>query len=324
VAKPLRLLILTVLVLVGWYAYNHYELRGLRMLKLVPRGASASGADQRPEARAKESIRIATFNMQAFGPAKAERTDTLELVARMIRRFDVIALQEIRSERPDVVQQLLARVNATGGHYGLIAGPRVGRTEPKEQFVFLFDQTTVEADHSAAYTVEDPDDLLHHPPFVGCFRARGAPPEQAFTFTLVNLHLHPDTVAEEVQVLDNVFFAVRDDGRGEDDVILLGDFRLDDRSLHDLGRVSGMLAAISGRPTNTRQTEQLDNLVFQLPATAEYRSQSGIFDFMREFNLTTDQALQVSDHLPVWAEFSVVEGGAQPAVANTPSSSQVW
>ena len=85
-----------------------------------------------------------------------------------------------------------------------------------------------------------------------------------------------------------------------------------------------MLAAISGRPTNTRQTEQLDNLVFQLPATAEYRGQSGIFDFMREFNLTMDQALQVSDHLPVWAEFSVLEGGAQPAVANTPSSSPIW
>ena len=37
--KPLRLLILTILVLGGWYAYNHYELQGFRTLKLVPRGA---------------------------------------------------------------------------------------------------------------------------------------------------------------------------------------------------------------------------------------------------------------------------------------------
>jgi deoxyribonuclease-1-like protein len=323
VGKPFRLLVVTVLVLAGWYAYNHYELQGFRTLKLVRRGDSAGPAGMPPAARGKNTIRIASFNLQAFGPAKAERQDTLELIARMIRSFDVVALQEVRSERPDVLQRLLARINATGRQYGLIAGPRVGRTVSKEQFVFVFDQTTIEADHSAAYTVEDPDDLLHRPPFVGSFRARGVPAEQAFTFTLVNLHLDPDEVAEEVKVLDNVFFAVRDDGRGEDDVILLGDFNTDDRSLQDLGRISGILPAIAGRPTNTRQTAQYDNLVFQLPATSEYAGQSGIFDFMREFNLTMDQALQVSDHLPVWAEFSVLEGGAQPAVAASESSSQV-
>lgn len=36
---------------------------------------------------------------------------------------------------------------------------------------------------------------------------------------------------------------------------------------------------------------------------------------MREFNLSLDQALQVSDHLPVWAEFSVYEGGRAGSVA---------
>jgi hypothetical protein len=75
------------------------------------------------------------------------------------------------------------------------------------------------------------------------------------------------------------------------------------------------VAAISGVPTNTRQTKQYDNLVFHMPATGEYRNRSGVFDFMREYNLTQEQALQVSDHLPVWAEFSIHEDGAEPAVA---------
>ena len=30
---------------------------------------------------------------------------------------------------------------------------------------------------------------------------------------------------------------------------------------------------------------------------------------MREFELTMPEALEVSEHLPVWAEFSVYEGG---------------
>jgi hypothetical protein len=32
---------------------------------------------------------------------------------------------------------------------------------------------------------------------------------------------------------------------------------------------------------------------------------------VRIFNLTTEQLLVISDHLPVWAEFSVFEGGRQ-------------
>jgi deoxyribonuclease-1-like protein len=164
---------------------------------------------------------------------------------------------------------------------------------------------------------------LHRPPFVGWFRVRGPPPDQAFTFTLVNVHTDPDEVAEEMRVLDDVFFKVRDDGRNEDDLILLGDFNADDQHLDELGRVSGMMAAISRTPTNTRQTQQYDNLVFQFPATSEYAGRSGVFDFLREFNLTIEQALQVSDHLPVWAEFSMHEGGVVPAVAASDAAPDV-
>ena len=33
---------------------------------------------------------------------------------------------------------------------------------------------------------------------------------------------------------------------------------------------------------------------------------------MQEFSLTPAQALEVSDHMPVWAEFSVYEGAVGP------------
>ncbi len=316
-ARPTLLLAITILGMAGWYALDRYEIRGFRDLQLARRDGAAGSGEMPPAARTKGTLRIASFNMQAYGPSKAEKPEVLEILARIIRRFDVVALQEIRSERPDVLQRLLEQINLAGGHYALLAGPRVGRTASKEQFVFVFDQATVEVDRGASYTVEDPDDLLHRPPFVGWFRVRGPAPNQAFTFTLVNTHIDPDEVPAEIKVLDDVFFSVRDDGRGEDDVILLGDFNTDDRHLHDLGRVSGVLAAISGRPTNTRQTQGYDNLIFQLPATSEYAGRSGVFDFMREYNLTLDQALQISDHLPVWAEFSMQEGGGVPSVAAT-------
>ncbi|NLX53989.1 MAG: endonuclease/exonuclease/phosphatase [Planctomycetaceae bacterium] len=310
-----RFLLTIAVVVVGiWLLLDRYEIRGLQELKLVRRNR-VEDRGLPPAARTQGTIRIASFNLEEFGPTKADKPDVMEIIADTIRRFDVVALQEIRTERPEVLQKLLTQINATGRHYALLASPPVGRTASKEQFAFVFDQATIEVDRSAVYTVDDPDDLLHWPPFVGWFRVRGPASDQAFTFTLANLHLDPDEVAEEIRVLDNVFFSIRDDGRGEDDLILIGDFNTDDRQFGELGQVSGMMAAISQTPTNTRQTQQYANLVFQLPATSEYMGQSGVFDFLREYNLTLEQALQVSKHLPVWAEFSMHEGGTLPVIA---------
>ena len=37
---------------------------------------------------------------------------------------------------------------------------------------------------------------------------------------------------------------------------------------------------------------------------------------MKEFNLTLEDALSVSDHLPVWAEFNTYEGGQPGRLAS--------
>ena len=104
----------------------------------------------------------------------------------------------------------------------------------------------------------------------------------------------------------------------EDDVIVLGDFNADDRHFGRLGRVPGISWALSGIPTNTRGNKQYDNLVFHQTATREFTGRVGVFDFMREYNLTQDEALEVSDPLPVWAEFSIYEGGEIGRVAARP------
>ena len=79
-------------------------------------------------------------------------------------------------------------------------------------------------------------------------------------------------------------------------------------------------AAIEVRPEITPQG--YDNLVLQKTATVEFMGQGGVFDFLRQFNLTLAQALEVSHHLPVWAAFSIYEGGQPGRVArrNAPTT----
>jgi endonuclease/exonuclease/phosphatase family metal-dependent hydrolase len=304
----------------GWYFTRHYKIEGLDGLSLLPKDGSTSGGYGAPlpqVARDGNAIRVASFNIQVFGESKMDKPRVRALLVEIVRQFDVVAIQEIRA-KADILPRFVDEVNATGRHYDYVIGPRLGRTSSKEQYAFVFDTASIEIDRTALYTVSDPDDLLHREPLVGWFRVRGPPPEQAFTFSLVNIHTDPDETDQELDALADVFRVVRDDGRGEDDVIVLGDLNVDEDHLGRLGQISNIHWAVSRVATNTRGTKQYDNIVFSQLATSEYTGRWGVFDMIRQFNLTVDEALEVSDHQPVWAEFGLQEGGPRGRVATRP------
>ena len=311
-----------------WLLLQNYSIEGLESLVLKPRtGAAPSGdvvADGGPPpARAGETIRVASFNIQVFGDSKSSKPEVMQVLAEVIRRFDVVAIQEIRSRNENLLPAFVDQVNSTGRKYDYLIGPRLGRSSSKEQYAYIYDTQSIESDRSMLYTIDDPHDLLHREPLVGTFRVRGPAPTEAFTFTLINIHTDPDEVRRELDVLDDVYRAVRDDGRGEDDIVLLGDLNADESQFGQLAQVAGIAWAISGVPTNTRGTKLYDNLLYSQPATREFTGRSGVLNLMREFNLTMDQAIDVSDHMPVWAEFSAYEGGQPGRIAATPQDSEV-
>ena len=331
------IVMLPVFVVIGGLLLQKFEFAwdkdGFHLKNRAPQAAPPP-LSTLPPVRAGDTIRIATFNIQVFGEHKLADMRTADVLTRIIRKFDIVAIQEIRAKDPNFMARFLQMVNAGGFHYDCVVGPRLGRTDSKEQYAYIFDLARVEVDRSnqGVYTVDDPDKLLHRPPLVAGFRARGAPPQEAFTFSLVNIHTDPDEVADELDALDDVFRAVRNDGRNEDDVLLLGDFNT--RSSHpeaipdfgQLGAVSYLDYIAVGVRTNTRLTETYDNILFDRRATTEFdrsKNACGVLDVMREFNITLEQALLVSDHLPVWAEFSVYEGGSPTGIAANPQPAAV-
>ncbi len=52
---------------------------------------------------------------------------SFEMLVRILRRFDVIALQGIQSNRDDIMPLLIERLNQSGRSYDYMVGPRVGR-----------------------------------------------------------------------------------------------------------------------------------------------------------------------------------------------------
>jgi endonuclease/exonuclease/phosphatase family metal-dependent hydrolase len=261
-------------------------------------------------------VRLASFNIQAFGDAKAAKPYVMATLAAIIHNFHLVAIQEIRTQDDYFLDNFLRNyVNKNGRVFDRVVGPRLGRSSSTEQYAFLYDTAAIELNRYSIYTVNDPDDLLHREPLVAMFRVRGPPPQQAFTFVLVNIHTDPHEADTEVDTLAQVFQAVRRSSNGEDDIILLGDLNVDEKHLGELGRLDGVRPVVRGMFTNTRQDAAYDNFILHQPSTAEFTGRWGVFNYQLAFKLTPDQALQVSDHLPIWAEFSAYESAAPGRVA---------
>jgi endonuclease/exonuclease/phosphatase family metal-dependent hydrolase len=323
VRRIILALLLAALVVGAWQFFQRYQFKGLENVRVERRGGAAATGGRgdeatHPVADYGGTIKVASFNIQVFGRAKLEKPAVMQILSDVVRRFDVVAIQEVRARTDDILPRFVHQINAGGRKYDYLIGPRLGRSSSKEQYAFIYDTATIEADRTALYTVADPADLLHREPLVASFRVRGPPPQEAFTFTLVNAHTDPDEVTQEVAALAQAYRAVRNDGRGEDDVILVGDFNADEPRFGPLADVAGVTWAITGLPTNTRGTEAYDNIFFHRAATSEFTGLSGVVDLLGDYQLTLDAALQVSDHLPVWAEFSAVEGGQPGRIAARP------
>ena len=130
---------------------------------------------------------------------------------------------------------------------------------------FLFNKDSVAVDRSTVQSIGDPSKRFRHRPLVGSFRAVGPKEAEAFTFTLVNVHNEPQNAEEELDLLDDVYREVRNDGRKEDDVILLGDFGSDGVELGQLTDLPDMAPSIIRTPTTTRGTRLADNIFLQPP-----------------------------------------------------------
>lgn len=256
--------------------------------------------------RSTSTILIGSFNLQRLGPKKLNDPWVMGKLAEIVRRFDVIALQEITSQDQRTVPLLVELINRAGVNYSYTISPRVGREASGyyEQYAFVFDTARVHSGPEFCYPVQDDADVLHREPFVGRFETVS---NQPFSFTLINMHTDPSEVSYELDVLADVYVNVRQFEYPEDDVMLLGDLNADPSKFQKLGRIPGLAPLIVGIPTNTRKNKTLDNILADQQNTREFTGRAGVMDLEKAFGLQLADVERISDHLPVWAEFTISE-----------------
>ena len=77
--------------------------------------------------------------------------------------------------------------------------------------------------------------------------------------------------------------------------------------LRELGEIPGIQTVARDVKTNTRGTKTYDHILIDQSLTREYTGRFGLINFQRDFGMSEEQALRISDHHPLWAEFSVYE-----------------
>lgn len=254
------------------------------------------------------NIRIGSWALSGFGPSKlASDACRLNLV-RMIRKFDVIALQQITAAERDLIPRLVDDVNEGGRSYDFVLGSPGGPPERSEQLAILFNVNRLRIDRTQTYTVADPQNQMTYDPLVAWFRAAEPSSDAAWTFSLVNVRINLARAPAEVALLPGIFSSVRLDGRGEDDVVMAGLFQADDSYLIKRTMGSDVVAAVQSTTTDIFNRHQTCNVLVDRNRTSEFIGRGGPVDFLRLFNLTLSEAEAVSSHLPVFGEFSALEG----------------
>ncbi|XP_054434099.1 deoxyribonuclease-1-like 1 [Pteronotus mesoamericanus] len=257
-----------------------------------------------------EAFRICAFNAQRLTLAKVAREHVLDTLVRILARCDIMVLQEVVDSSDGAIFLLLRELNRYDGSgpYEVLSSPALGRSTYVEKYVYIYrSHKTRVQDY---YLYNDEDDIFAREPFVARFTF---PSTVLPSLVLVPLHTTPKAVEKELKALYDVFLDVSQHWQSKD-VILLGDFNADCASLTkkrlgelELRTQADFYWAIGDEEDTTVRASThcaYDRIVLHGERCQSLLHSAAAFNFPRKFQLTEEQALNISDHYPVEVELS--------------------
>jgi deoxyribonuclease-1-like protein len=250
------------------------------------------------------TIKIAAFNIQVFGTTKASKPDVMDTLAKIVRTYDVVAVQEIRDQSQTSFPLLITYVNENNSQYDFVVSERLGRTSSMEQYAYIYNTQTIELT-GTPHTYPEPTgtDPFHRQPYITSFRT----PNGNFDAVLITIHTYPDEATEEINTLDDVVEYAQREYPDEQDFIVMGDLNADgsyfnENSASDMSSTEYVWIIDNSQDTTTKSTNYTYDRII-LTDTSDYAGDSGVFRFDTEYGLNYDETVAVSDHYPVYAVF---------------------
>uniref|UniRef100_A0A8C9AFC4 Deoxyribonuclease n=1 Tax=Prolemur simus TaxID=1328070 RepID=A0A8C9AFC4_PROSS len=258
------------------------------------------------------ALRICSFNVRSFGESKREDQKAMGVIVKIIKRCDIMLLMEIKDSNNMICPMLMERLNGNsrrGTTYNYVISSRLGRKTYKEQYAFLYKEKLVSVKKSYLYhdSQHGDGDVFSREPFVVWFHS---PHTAVRDFVLVPLHTTPETSVKEIDELADVYLDVKHRWKAEN-FIFMGDFnagcsyvpkkawknirlRTDPRFVWLIGDQQDTTVKKSTKCAYDRIVLRGQEIVSSVVPES-----NGIFDFQKAYNLSEEEALDVSDHFPV-------------------------
>ncbi|NXI57360.1 DNSL2 protein, partial [Chloroceryle aenea] len=251
------------------------------------------------------TLRVGAFNIQAFGDTKMSNEGVASIIVSILRRYDVVLVQEVRDSDLSAGTPLMEHLNSVStSPYDYEISDPLGRDNYKEMYLFIYRTDVVSV--MDTYQYEDPQDIFSREPFI--LRV-SAPHTKVDEFVLVPLHSAPHNAVAEIDALYDVYLAIINKW-GTDNIMFLGDFNADcayvqpsDWSAIRL-RTSDIFRWLLPDDADTTVGKSdcaYDRIVVcgaKLKRSIVSKA-AAVYDFQRAFQLEPEEALAVSDHYPV-------------------------
>lgn len=273
---------------------------------------------------------IGTWNIRMFGNIFSQWTENVDTpkrnlrsmvyISEIVRCFDVIAIQEVKRDISGLkmlVERFLGSTN-----WGLVVSDvSAGSKGNSERLAFIFDRRRVRPSGLAGEIVlpptsdGNPAQQFDRTPYIVGFQAGKE------KFALLTAHIRygktpVDRVSEIKALAAHISTEIRKRaavGANESNLIVLGDFNIDDRGDNPLFRAfvsTGLVVPhqlLNLKTTYNTEPKYYDQVAWFMDGLSmSFTERAGVIDFagavFKEMPLE-QMSYRVSDHFPVWVEF---------------------
>ena len=258
----------------------------------------------------RQEIRMGTVCLNRMNLMKFSEPIVQETLVRTAREFDLLAVQGFYDSDLKVIEQWINALNADGGTYSyLTAYPPEYKQDRNYQapFVaFIYNRRSVDADRSTLLILEC-GSRMTCAPIAALFTARSTDKYPAFTFIAMNVWIDPARAASELSVLTQTFSMLQEYIRGEDDIVILGDFGINVNYSSEIARNPKLSWTLTKPILNFYNQSVNSNILFYDSSCTEFQNKSGSFAVEKLTGLTGAQLRSFMPNPPVWSAFSVRE-----------------
>ncbi len=246
--------------------------------------------------------KLLSWNLENFGSSKSNTEITF--IANTIKDFDIVAIQEVVAGDggAQTVARLADELNRKGAQWDYtISNPTISSAYKTERYAFLWKTNSIKKIGKAwlekKYHLE-----IDREPYFCTFQYENKQFTVA-TFHAITKKMQPETEIKYFKFLPEEYPNLN--------LIFLGDFNCpQSHTVFNPLKKMGYQPTLVNQKTSLKQkcennnclASEFDNIFYNSSKNTVLKS--GVVPFYQNFN-TLKEARMISDHIPIWFEFSV-------------------